>query len=206
MAVGGGFELALACDFLVVETSATLFSVEVMGGMLPGAGGIQRIADRLGRARTIRMMMLAEPISGEQAGALGVPGAFWRAGIDDFAGVRDLSSAFAGDAGARIDRHRGTGAVWYGSPQWQIEAMRRLEIPEDMQKKYGFAPLGEANGCDQAGYLRFEPPRLYRLNLKAADASPMPAYSADRLAQLKKEYEFAATEPSNLRYGYVRAG
>jgi enoyl-CoA hydratase/carnithine racemase len=52
MAVGGGFELALACDFLVVEASATLFSVEVMGGMLPGAGGIQRIADRLGRART----------------------------------------------------------------------------------------------------------------------------------------------------------
>jgi len=48
--------------------------------------------------------------------------------------------------------------------------------------------------------------RLYRLNLKAADASPMPAYSADRLAQLKKEYEFAAKEPSNLRYGYVRAG
>jgi hypothetical protein len=48
--------------------------------------------------------------------------------------------------------------------------------------------------------------RLYRLNLKAADASPMPPYSADRLAQLKKEYEFAAKEPSNLRYGYVRAG
>jgi enoyl-CoA hydratase/carnithine racemase len=72
MAVGGGFELALACDFLVVETSATLFSVEVMGGMLPGAGGVQRIADRIGRARTIRMMMLAEPISGEQAAALGI--------------------------------------------------------------------------------------------------------------------------------------
>ena len=27
-------------------------------------------------------------------------------------------------------------------PQWQIEAMRRLEIPEDMQKQYGFQPLG----------------------------------------------------------------
>ena len=33
-----------------------------------------------------------------------------------------------------------------------------------------------------------------------------PAISAARLAQLKKEYEFAAKEPSNLRYGYVRAG
>jgi hypothetical protein len=40
-AVGGGFELALACDFLVVEASATLFSVEIMGGMLPGASGVQ---------------------------------------------------------------------------------------------------------------------------------------------------------------------
>src|ERR1700719_1057362 len=33
----------------------------------------------------------------------------------------------------------GTDSVWYGSPQWQIEAFRRLEIPEDMQKKHGFA-------------------------------------------------------------------
>src|SRR5438132_11403093 len=36
----------------------------------------------------------------------------------------------------------GTDSVWYGSPQWQIEAMRRLEIPEDMQKKYDFSALG----------------------------------------------------------------
>ena len=39
-----------------------------------------------------------------------------------------------------------TDSVWYGSPQWQIEALRRLEIPEDMQKKHGFAPLGAADG------------------------------------------------------------
>jgi enoyl-CoA hydratase/carnithine racemase len=44
MAVGGGVELALACDFLLVETSATLFSVEVMGGMLPGAFSASLIA------------------------------------------------------------------------------------------------------------------------------------------------------------------
>jgi len=41
----------------------------------------------------------------------------------------------------------GTDSVWYGSPQWQIEAMRRLEIPEDMQKKYGFPALGGANSA-----------------------------------------------------------
>ena len=31
----------------------------------------------------------------------------------------------------------GSDAIWTGSPQWQIEALRRLEIPEDLQKKYG---------------------------------------------------------------------
>ena len=40
----------------------------------------------------------------------------------------------------------GTDAIWTGSPQWQIEALRRLEIPEDLQKKYGLAPLGPADG------------------------------------------------------------
>ena len=75
-----------------------------------------------------------------------------------------------------------------------------------MQKKYGFAPLGDANGAIKRAIFGLNSARLYRLNLKPADASPIPPYSADRLAQLKKEYEFAAKEPSNLRYGYVRAG
>jgi hypothetical protein len=100
----------------------------------------------------------------------------------------------------------GTDSVWYGSPQWQIEAMRRLEIPEDMQKKYGFAPLGGADSAVKQLIFGTNAARLYGLRLKAAEASPMPAYSEDRLAQLKSEYAIAAPEPSNLRYGYVRAG
>ncbi|RJR44912.1 MAG: amidohydrolase [Desulfobacteraceae bacterium] len=39
----------------------------------------------------------------------------------------------------------GTDSVWFGSPQWQIEAMRRIEIPENMQKQHGFKPLGTAD-------------------------------------------------------------
>jgi uncharacterized protein len=101
----------------------------------------------------------------------------------------------------------GTDSVWYGSPQWQIEALRRLEIPEDMQKKYGFAPLGDANSPVKQMIFGSNAARLYRLRLRAAgNATPMPAYSADRLAQLKSEYEAGARQPSNLRYGYVRAG
>jgi predicted TIM-barrel fold metal-dependent hydrolase len=99
----------------------------------------------------------------------------------------------------------GTDSVWYGSPQWQIEALRRLEIPEDMQKKYGFPALGGANGTTKQMILGTNAARLYSLKLKAAENTPMPAYSEDRLAKLKGEYELAAREPSNLRYGYVRA-
>lgn len=99
----------------------------------------------------------------------------------------------------------GTDSVWYGSPQWQIEAMRRLEIPDDMQKKYGFAALGGANSATKQLIFGANAARLYRINLKAADNTPMPTYSEDRLANLKVEYELAAKEPSNLRYGYVRA-
>jgi hypothetical protein len=101
----------------------------------------------------------------------------------------------------------GTDSVWYGSPQWQIEAMRRLEIPEDMQKKYAFAPLGDANSPVKQMIFGGNAARLYRLRLRAAaNTAPMPAYSTDRLASLKSEYEQTAREPSNLRYGYVRTG
>jgi enoyl-CoA hydratase/carnithine racemase len=72
IAFGGGFELALACDFLVVAENATLRCVEVTTAMLPIAGALQRLAERVGRARASRFAMLGEPISGRQAGELGM--------------------------------------------------------------------------------------------------------------------------------------
>jgi predicted TIM-barrel fold metal-dependent hydrolase len=99
----------------------------------------------------------------------------------------------------------GTDSVWYGSPQWQIEAMRRLEIPEDMQKKYGFAALGDANSATKQQIFSGNAARMYNIALKKAENTRMPAFSEDRFAALKKEYTLAASEPSNLRYGYVRA-
>jgi predicted TIM-barrel fold metal-dependent hydrolase len=97
----------------------------------------------------------------------------------------------------------GTDTLWYGSPQWQIEAMRRLEIPEDLQKKYGFAALGDANSMTKQQIFSGNALKMYNIKLKAAANTPMPAYSEDRLAALKKQYAQVA-EPSNLRYGYVR--
>jgi len=99
----------------------------------------------------------------------------------------------------------GTDTLWYGSPQWQIEAMRRLEIPEDMQKKYGFSALGDAKSPTKEQIFSGNALKMYNIAVKKAENSRMPGFSEDRFAALKKDYELAAREPSNLRYGYVRA-
>lgn len=72
IAFGGGFELALNCDFLVAADNAIFRCVEVTTGMLPIAGALQRLAERAGRARASRWAMLGEPISGSLAGQLGI--------------------------------------------------------------------------------------------------------------------------------------
>jgi enoyl-CoA hydratase/carnithine racemase len=72
LAFGGGFELALACDFIVAADDAVFRCVEVTTGMLPIAGGLQRLAERIGRARASRYSMLGDAILGKEAGELGI--------------------------------------------------------------------------------------------------------------------------------------
>ena len=93
----------------------------------------------------------------------------------------------------------GTDALWTGSPQWQIEGLRRLQIPEAMQKKYGFAPLGAADGPVKTAIFGGNNAKLYNIQPKRA----MLEVGRDRLAAIKAEYEKAGAEPSNMRYGYV---
>ena len=90
----------------------------------------------------------------------------------------------------------GTDAVWTGSPQWQIEGLRRLEIPEDMQKNHGFAALGPAEGPIKTAIFGGNAAKLYGYERRAALA-------ADRFTALKQDYERNGAGRSNLRYGYV---
>ena len=92
----------------------------------------------------------------------------------------------------------GTDAVWTGAPQWQIEALRRLEIPEDMQKKYGFAPLGPADGPVKRAIFGENSARLY--NYTPAQRA---ALTGDRIALARADYEREGPGRTNLRYGYV---
>ena len=92
----------------------------------------------------------------------------------------------------------GTDAVWTGAPQWQIEGLRRLEIPDDMQKKYALAPLGPADGPVKNAIFAGNTARLYNLDRHAELARP------DHFAQLKADYLENGPGRSNLRYGWVR--
>ncbi len=94
----------------------------------------------------------------------------------------------------------GTDSVWYGSPQWQIEALRRIEVPEELQQKFGWAALGEPDGPVKKGILGLNGAKLYRIEVKAA-GDPLPSH--DRFARLKSEYRAAGGGRSNLAYGYV---
>ena len=64
----------------------------------------------------------------------------------------------------------GTDALWTGAPQWQIEGLRRLEIPEAMQKKFGYAPLGAADGPVKTRDLRRQQCAALRHPAEARDA------------------------------------
>src|SRR5437773_89292 len=93
----------------------------------------------------------------------------------------------------------GSDSVWYGSPQWQIEAMRRLEIPDEMRRKHNFAALGPADGVVKTAIFGGNAARLYRINQRAA----LGEITRDKVAAIKAEYVAAGGMRSNRRYGYV---
>lgn len=115
-----------------------------------------------------------------------------------------LAAAMMGIMGRGMGYERvvwGTDAVWTGSPQWQIEALRRLEISEDMQKKYGFKPLGAADGPIKNMIFAGTNAKLYDFDIPSQRGDIGP--NRDRFALMKEEYEKSGPVRSNLRYGYV---
>lgn len=93
----------------------------------------------------------------------------------------------------------GTDSVWYGSPQWQIEALRRLEMPADLQERFGFAPLGGADGAVKRAILGENGARLYGLD----PADTKDRVGEDHIAAMKREYHARGVGRSNATYGYV---
>ncbi len=71
-ALGGGFELALMADMIVLGPTARLGLPETSLGLIPGAGGGQRLLALVGRARATRMVLMGEIIDADTALAWGI--------------------------------------------------------------------------------------------------------------------------------------
>jgi enoyl-CoA hydratase/carnithine racemase len=71
-ALGGGLELALACDLRVASESATLGFPEIHLGVFPGAGGTQRATRLIGPARAKELIWSGRRVGAEEALALGL--------------------------------------------------------------------------------------------------------------------------------------
>jgi uncharacterized protein len=119
----------------------------------------------------------------------------------------------------------GSDSVWYGSPQWQIEALWRFQIPWKMRRKYGYPRLSEHTkrrilGLNSACLYRlpvddvshhgpYRPvPEDYesRIPDELKRVLEFPGYVAhdDSLARFRKEYLAMGCEPSHTRYGWIR--
>ena len=72
VAIGGGLEMALACDIRIADTNARFGLTEVRIGSLPASGGTQRLVGAVGRTIAAQMLFTGELISAEQALAAGL--------------------------------------------------------------------------------------------------------------------------------------
>lgn len=72
LALGGGCELALACDLRFAAGSASIGLTEARVGAIPGAGGTQRLPRLIGIARAMELMLSGEPVDAARAEAIGL--------------------------------------------------------------------------------------------------------------------------------------
>jgi len=94
----------------------------------------------------------------------------------------------------------GTDSIWWGSPQWQIEALCRLQMPDLLIKQFGYKPLTTQVKRQIFG---LNAARVYGIDPKAK-RNPVPADYVDRLKQLYQQA--GGPIPSNTQYGWVAEG
>ena len=93
----------------------------------------------------------------------------------------------------------GTDCLWWGSPQWVVEAFKRFQISDEFCEKFGYKKITKD---DKAKIFGLNAARLYNVDVKAKRN----ALPADTLEKLKTAYVENGGQRSNAAYGWVRAG
>src|SRR5437867_5302309 len=137
-ALGGGVELALACDFRIAETGATLGLRETALAIIPGAGGTQRLPRLIGPARAKRWILTARVHTAGEALADGVVARVVAAG-EGLRAARELAKEIGAngplavrEAKRAIDR--GQGRPLSGAIEVELEAYESIIPTEDRRE------------------------------------------------------------------------
>ncbi|MGH9555522.1 MAG: amidohydrolase family protein [Terriglobales bacterium] len=93
----------------------------------------------------------------------------------------------------------GTDSIFWGSPQWQIEAFRRLQMPEELMKRFGYAPLTDDVKAKIFGR---NAARVYGVDI-GKQRKAIPSDYLERLQRIYQQGSFPS--PSNTQYGWVHA-
>lgn len=111
-AMGGGFEMALACDIRIMNRKAQLRFPELTLGLMPGWGGTQRLTRLIGGARAKEMVLLADPLTADKALEWGVIN--FAADADKFdASVDEIARKLAN--GAPLAQKMAKALLYYGA-------------------------------------------------------------------------------------------
>ncbi len=124
-ALGGGLEVALACHVRVALKSAKLGLPEVKLGLLPGAGGTQRLPRLVGAAKALDMILSGDPVGAEEALALGLVDAVEDGTSPLEAGLRAAERLLAEGGipqpvSARTDRIAGTDPALFAAKRAEL--------------------------------------------------------------------------------------
>jgi predicted TIM-barrel fold metal-dependent hydrolase len=92
----------------------------------------------------------------------------------------------------------GTDCLWWGSPQWIIDAFKRFQISDEMCEKFGYKPLSKE---DKAKIFGLNAAKIYGIDVKAK-RNPLPP---DTLTRIKTSYLDHSPLRDNAIYGWVRA-
>jgi enoyl-CoA hydratase len=96
-ALGGGCELAMACDLIVAGDDARFGQPEINLGVMPGAGGTQRLTRAIGKARAMDLVLTGRTISAHEAESMGLVSRVVAAN-ETLAAALELATAIAGQA------------------------------------------------------------------------------------------------------------
>ena len=136
-AFGGGLEVALCCDYRVAAPSAPLGLPEVKLGLLPGAGGTQRLPRLIGAQKALEFILSGDPVPAPQALKLGIVDAVIEGDIVDgaVAFARDIVAKGSNkrrirDETAKVDADRGNAELFAAARKQAASTMRGRFAPE----------------------------------------------------------------------------